>query len=388
MAAAALLGRAQTGAAGSHASAGQAGEEQRLASEAQAALSARDFPKAVAALEQLARLAPQVGEIHANLAAACYSAGRLDEAIREAQTALKLKPSLLNAHYFLGLSLAETGHCGEALPYLAKDYPRAPASALKLQLGEDGLRCGMATAEDGSAVDFARDLSHDFPDNAEALYLTSHAYSELATRASQRLLEKAPGSVQAHRMTAEVYEMQGKLKDAADEYRKVLAIKPDEPGIHFALGRILLEGTPSADATEQARQEFEDELKVDPASVAAEEQLGEMAWEARQWNDAIARFQEALKIDPDAEAALVGLGKALVSAGRAPDAVMPLQKAVHLDPSDPTGHYQLSFAYRHVGRDSDAEKEMALYQETHDREQREGLAIRKGILGEMTAKPQ
>ncbi|HUI40570.1 MAG TPA: tetratricopeptide repeat protein [Terriglobia bacterium] len=362
-------------------------DAQRLADEAQAALSKGDYLAAIGALEKLAKIAPKVAEVHANLAAACYTAGRLSEAAAEAETALKLKPTLVNAHFFLGLSLAETDRCAEALPYLEKDYARVPEPKLKLQMESDGLHCGMATGQDGRAVDFARALNHDFPDDPDALYLTSHAYSDLATRASQRLLEKAPGSYQAHRVSAEVLELQGKLSDAADEYRKVLAINPNLPGIHYEIGRLLLAGTPSADNAEQARHEFEEELKIDPSSAAAEYQLGEMAWQARQWNDAIARFRHALEIDPEAESALVGLGKALVSAGRAPEAVAPLEKAAQIDPGDPGAHYQLSFAYRRVGRASDADREMAMYQQTHDQQQRAGQAIRSGMVGDMTAKP-
>ena len=374
-------------AAGQNSAAAQPTDPQRLAAEAQGALVRGDYATAIAALEKLSKLAPGVAEVHANLAAACYSAGRLDEAASQAETALKLKPSLVNAQYFLGLSLAESDRCAQALPYLEKGHARAPAGRMKFQLESDGLHCGMALGRDDDAVEFARALRHDFPDDPEALYLVSHAYSDLANRASQALLQKAPGSPQAHRMTAEVLEVQGKFNEAAEEYRKVLADNPNQAGIHYAIGRLLLEGPASDQATGQARNEFEEELKVDPGSSEAEIELGEMAWQARQWDEAIGRFQAALQIDPESEGALVGLGKALVSAGRAPDAVAPLEKAVKLQPGDPVAHYQLSFAYRRVGRGGDADKEMAMYQQTHDQLQRAGQAIRSGIMGDMTAKP-
>jgi hypothetical protein len=61
-----------------------------------------------------------------------------------------------------------------------------------------------------------------------------------------------------------------------------------------------------------------------------------------------------------------------------------LEKAVGLDPANPNAHYQLSFAYRRVGRDQDAERELAAYREDHDKFVKSRQAIRAGILGDIT----
>lgn len=110
-----------------------------------------------------------------------------------------------------------------------------------------------------------------------------------------------------------------------------------------------------------------------------------MSREARKWDDAIAHFERALSQNPDYAAALVGLGKSRVSAGRAAEAVAPLEKAVKLTPGDPVAHYQLSFAYRRVGREAEAQRELALYRKLYEEQQRASLAIRKGILGDISS---
>ncbi len=361
-------------------------EAQQLAAEAQDAVSRGDYAKAIDAYQRLAKLVPNVPEIHADLATAYYSAGRLDEAAAEARIALKSKPSLITANYVLEASLAESGHCPDAISGLERDYPRA-TGPLKLTLGLDGFRCSMAGDEADRALGFARSLNHDYPDNPDVLYLSAHFYSDLSDDASQRLLAKAPNSYQAHQMSAEVLEMQGKTNDAIDEYRKVLAMNPRLPGIHFEIGHLLLEGQPTASALAQARNEFEEELKTDPHNPGAEGELGEMAWQARNWDDAITHFRAALRIDPGNEAALVGLGKSLLSAGRASEAVGPLEMAAKMAPGDPTAHYQLSFAYRHLGRAADADREMAAYRRAYDQVQQANQATRSGLAGDMTAKP-
>ncbi|HEV2351521.1 MAG TPA: tetratricopeptide repeat protein [Terriglobia bacterium] len=362
-------------------------DDARLAADAQSALQRRDFQKAIGDLERLARDAPGIAEIHANLGTAYYSVGRYDDAARQAQEALKLKPSLTNAHFFLGLSLAEGGRCQEAVPYLEKDYLRAPEPAMKRTLGTDALRCQLSLNQVDKAVDLLRSLNRDFPDDPDLLYLSSHLYSDLATQASERLLATAPGSYQAHQLNAEVLEIQGKPGEAADEYRKVLSLRPDLAGIHYHLGELLLTGDGGANAQDQARQEFEEELKIDPRNAAAEYELGEMARQSRQWDAAIEHFKRAASLDPEFVDALIGLGKSLVSAGRPKDAVEPLERAVRLQPDNPNAHYQLSFAYRRLGREQEAARELAAYKVSHDKLQSSRLRIRNGMIGNI-AHPQ
>ena len=363
----------------------QQGELAEIAAQASRALRQGDATSAIQGFERLTKLAPGVAEFHANLGMAYYAAGRFREAIAPCRQALKLKPTLTAPRYFLGLSLAGSGQCGEALPYLEKNYPGLPDPQLKRAIGLDAVRCAMATNQADKAVDFLRWLSRDFPDDPDVLYLGATLYSELSTRASQRLLHTAPGSIQAHQFNAEVLEIQGKVTDALEEYRKVLSLDAHRPGIHYRLGRLLLAGERGPTTLEEARQEFEAELQLDPANAAAEYELGEMARQARQWNEAIERFRRAAQLDPEFAEALIGLGKSLVSANRAAEAVAPLEAAVKLAPDNPVAHYQLSFAYRRLGREEEAKRELALYRETHDKLLSAGLAIRAGIQGRLGA---
>ena len=360
------------------------GDTAELAAEAQSALSKGDYGGAITSLERLAKLQPGIAEVHANLAVAYYSVGRYGDAVKQGREALTLKPSLVHAHFFLGASLAEGGQCKDALPYLEKDYTRATEPQLKRVLGTDAVRCNMVLNRPDSAVDFIRLLSRDFSDDPEVLYLSSQLYSELSTRASQRLLITAPGSPQAHQLNAEVLEMQEKPNEAEEEYRKVLALNPRAPGIHYRVGRLLLAGPRGPTTVDDARREFEEELTIDPSNAAAEYELGEMARQARQWDLAIEHFARAAQLEPEFTESFIGLGKSLVSAGRAQEAVAPLENAVKLEPQNPNAHYQLSFAYRRLGREQQAQAELAAYKETHEKSVQTQRAIRAGVLGDMS----
>ena len=62
---------------------------------------------------------------------------------------------------------------------------------------------------------------------------------------------------------------------------------------------------------EEARAEFENELRIDPRNTAAEYQLGEMARQAREWSEAVEHFRRASSLDPQFADAFIGLGKSL-----------------------------------------------------------------------------
>jgi len=268
-----------------------------------------------------------------------------------------------------GAKLAETGHCVEALPLLKKSLPQIADKDHKLRIGFDAVRCAMTLNQADVATDFLRLLNRDFPRSPEVLYLTVHIYSDLSLRASQELAEFAPTSNEARQLNAESLEVQGKWDEAAAEYRQIVEHNPHAPGIHFRLGRLLLsKPDPDGSMAGQAKQEFQQELEIDPTNAGAEYVLGELARQAQQIPEAIEHFTRATRLDAGFVDAFLGLGMALVANQQYAEAIPPLETVVKRRPSNPTGHYYLSIAYGRVGRKSDAEKEAMLHRETSDKE--------------------
>jgi tetratricopeptide (TPR) repeat protein len=158
--------------------------------------------------------------------------------------------------------------------------------------------------------------------------------------------------------------MQGKWDLAAKEYEAIAQQNPRLPGLHFRLGRLLLsEPNPPADASEQAKKEFQQELEIDPNNAGAEYVLGELARQESQWPEAIAHFRRAAKLDAGFGDAYLGLGLSLMSAKQFSEAVPPLETAVKLEPRNPAAHYNLAMAYNRAGRKEDADKEFAVHRQ-------------------------
>jgi len=271
--------------------------------------------------------------------------------------------------------LAKTGRCGEAIPLLKKAISQTSNKEFHRSAGLAGVRCAMVMNQFDAAEDFLRILNREFADDPEVLYTAIHTFSDLATRASQELATRAPNSAQAHELSAESLEMQGKWDQAAKEYQKVLEQNPRLPGIHFRMGRLLLsEPNPPADVAEQAKKEFQQELEIDPSNAGAEYVLGELARQGQAWNDAIQHFTRAAKLDAGFGDAFLGWGVALVSTKKFSEAVAPLEAAVKLEPQNPGAHYNLAIAYTRTGRKEEGEREFAIHRDMVQKKSAEGEA--------------
>jgi tetratricopeptide (TPR) repeat protein len=259
------------------------------------------------------------------------------------------------------IMLAQKGRCREALPILKKSILQITDKQVRYQTAMLTARCAMSLDQTESAVRALLLLNREFPRDPDVLYTTTHFYSELASRASQELASTAPNSPQAQQLEAEAFESQANWDKAAAQYKQILQQAPKTPGIHYRLGRIDLSKTPPE--TENAKQEFEQELKIDPGNASAEFMLGETARQAGQWEEATAHFSRASQLDESFVEAYLALGMSLNSAGKFSEAVTPLQKYVKSQPGDPAGHYQLATAYARTGRKPEAEHEMTLQRE-------------------------
>jgi len=257
-----------------------------------------------------------------------------------------------------GIKLVEQGRCQQALPLLTKSTPRVTDRELKYHAGMAIAKCAMSLNQTEVAVQALMSLRREFPKDPEVLYLSTHYYSELATSASEELAAAAPNSHQAHELNAEALESQNRWDEATAEYKKILEQNPKVPGIHYRLARILLSKPGASNTAEEAKNELNQELKIDPTNAAAEFTLGELARQDAEWDLAVEHFSRAAKLDVGFSEAYLAKGMSLVSAGKYSDAIAPLETYVKMQPDDAAGHYQLGIAYSRTGQKDAAAREM------------------------------
>ena len=145
-------------------------------------------------------------------------------------------------------------------------------------------------------------------------------------------MDAAPDSPLVVEINAENFEKHGDWNKAIAEYRVLLKREPTMPGIHYRIGQIILNLPATAASNEDARKEFEQELKVYPQNAGAEYFLGELARKS----------------------------------GHLPQAIE---------------HFTNAHAYQQVGRKEDAAREFALQKSTSEKIQQNTETVKRNVSG-------
>src|SRR5215472_4831472 len=215
-------------------------EEARYAEAGQKAMASGHYAEARQNFEQLAKLDPNVAEVHATLAAIYFKQREYELSIREVRTARKLKPSLPRLDSLLGLSLAELNQFDEALPLLEKGFRQTADPEARRMCGLQLLRAYPGLKRDSDAVETSLALNKLFPDDPEVLYHTGRIYGNYAYITMEKLQSAAPDSIWMLQARGEANESQKNYTAAIDAFNHVLSFEPKRPGIHYRMGRIYL----------------------------------------------------------------------------------------------------------------------------------------------------
>jgi tetratricopeptide (TPR) repeat protein len=189
-----------------------------------------------------------------------------------------------------------------------------------------------------------------------AAYWLARSSNELAVEAFRRL-EGLPPSAPLHEWRAGQLRDEGRLAEAADEWRKALSLSPRGARLRTELAVTLRLNQDLAGA----QAALEAALREQPEAALASYLLGDVLLARQQPEAAIAPLEKAVRLDPGLAHAQGALGRAYALVGRAAEAVPHLEKALPVD-EDGSLRLQLARAYRAAGRDADAERTLAEWQ--------------------------
>ena len=168
------------------------------------------------------------------------------------------------------------------------------------------------------------------------------------------MFQKTPASFRVNQLSAEIFEIQGKYRQAIAEYRKALDKSPKTLNLHYRLARALLMESHSPEALEEALGEFGAELALNPNDAVAEFQVAQILVAQQKPNEALPRFERAVELEPDFLEALVALGRARLQNQQHAEAIEFLERAVRSVPESESALYALMLAYRNTGRRDDS----------------------------------
>jgi len=321
--------------------------------QAMEAIARHDTRAAEAALEALGRARPQDREVALARGVYLFQLGKF-VAAREALAPLAADS---RAETFVLLSRAATGECVAVAGGLRSRFQGGGDARIRRFAGLGAVQCAIAAGDVEAAAALLNRLRAGYPGDADVLYLSARFHLRGWNDAVHDLFQKAPSSYRVNQISAEIFEIQGNYAAAAGEYRKAIEKNPRAVNLHYRLGRALLLGSHEPAALEQARQEFERELEINPNDAVAEYQVGQILAAQQKTAAARPRLERALELKPDFAEAALALGRLRLGSGEAAQVIPLLEKAVRLAPASEPAHYQLMLAYRNAGREADALRE-------------------------------
>ena len=364
-----------------------------------------DFADALAALERAATAAPASAEIRAEIASFQLRRNRRTDAEAAAREALTLNADNVEAHRVLGLIYASaaqeiTGRARqaefratarEAISHLERavgDTWSQADVAIQYTLGRLYLRMGDAAA----AVEALTRVVNRSPNSLQGNVLLAQAYAasgdvQGAITTLERMVDAQPRVAST---LAQYQEQAGLLKEAAENYKRALELRPGSRNLKFRRASVVLRAMEyelAATLAAEAQTDHPDDLRFPrlrarallgggdsagalsvleatarafPEDTATQFALADVYVDTGQEDDAERTLRQLLAGEPDNADALNYLGYLLADQGRQlEEAIKLVQRALDADPGNPSYLDSLGWAYFRLGDFAQAEKYIA-----------------------------
>jgi tetratricopeptide (TPR) repeat protein len=142
----------------------------------------------------------------------------------------------------------------------------------------------------------------------------------------------------------------GKTNEAVAEYRRAIANNPNLPDAHINLGNALM----ISGKTDEALTEYLAALKLNPNSAEGWYNFGTALLQLDRTGEAIVNLRKALELAPDHSGAHNNLGAALLKTGSTNESIIEFRKALESSPNYEEALENLGLAYLKSDRAEDA----------------------------------
>ena len=355
----------------------------KLVQDAQQAVAQRDYERAIGHYQELVGLGIRSVGLFLQLGLAQYQNGDYSAAASSLREVLKLEPELPAAEAFLGLSEAALRNMDSGLPLLEKAFRSNDPEIdqeLKLligtHLGKAYSKTGRLT--DAEAVYLA--LLKEHPNNTDLLYHAFWLHLGRAREIMKQLTLTAPDSSRTHQMLGKLVSQRRNYSGAVEQFRLALKADPTALELHYELGNaLLLLGGPNA--PEEAKKEYQEELRLNPGHAGSYYQLAELELQSQQLEKAEKLYARVLELEPQFGSALVGLCKISIRKDSLKEAAEYCEKAAAVEPDNQQAHYLLSRAYQGLGRAAEARAQLELFEKLQSQAKKETDYIRQAKIG-------
>lgn len=344
---------------------------------------------AVSELKKAVHINPSDTVAHTWLGYAYVAQFRYDAAAKEFEAACRLAPGDVDSWYALGQSYLQIGKdMTLQLLQVAPDGGRAQQLAgEQLQLRGDRQKAlevyeGALTrrpdiaelrtlvTELGGNPTTKTEIPSSKTDQEDALYQRAHDAEQKARYAFEKVMQIAPTSYRAHQIQADAFDSAEQPEKAIQEFRTVLALKPDLPGVHEAIGRDLVQ----MGKLPEALKEFNAEIETPPRSASAHMNAGRVLLMMGDDEGAGKMLNAALEMDRPPLETYSLLGKLDLRRNDSRAAIRALTHYVSIVKDNSSAYYLLAKAYREVGDQAKMNHALELYKSTSQDAQQRSLA--------------
>ena len=252
------------------------------------------------------------------------------------------------------------GRYGECTDLLASRLQLLQTKDLRLLAS-----CAYSTANYQAAAIAAQKLAVNAATEAEGLYWETRAAQKLAAEALTRASQIDSSSPRLHVLLGDIYRQRLYFPEAEQEYRKALALQPEDTGALFGLSLALL----SDEQADEAFRLAETAVKKYPDDPELNALMGEILCSRHDYSEAEPYLKKGLSTKPELVPHVHALlGKVYEETDRTQQAITELKLAL---PDDKDGriHYQLGRLYLKLGDRASAQQAF----EVSHRMQREGM---------------
>jgi tetratricopeptide (TPR) repeat protein len=275
------------------------------------------------------------------------------------------------------IKLYARGHYEECNDALGPRLQQLPVTDLQLLA-----TCAYLSGNYQNALKAAVKLASNTVTEAEGLYWETKSAQKLATQALARASATDPGSPKLHVLLGDVHRQQKAFPDAEQEYRKALALRPEDMGALFGLSLALLADGQNDEALAVAQTS----LEKNPDDPELNAVMGEILCVRNDFSGAEPYLKKSLNTKPEFVSHVHALlGKVYAQTNRTQQAIAELKLGLASD-KDGGLHYQIARLYLKVG-DRDSAKQAF---DVSKRLQQQGL-MRAAVAieqGEYNREPQ
>lgn len=258
------------------------------------------------------------------------------------------RPASGMAPLSLALAALRSGHYTRCAKSLAANPSADPTSNLTLA------ECACLSGRFYTGFEAARQTLKLNPRSAAAQYWEAESSKMLAQAAFARAVFLNPNSWQGHLLLGDLYRLRKQWGTARFHYEEASRLQPASPAAYLGLGTMDWQNG----AFFGAEQALHKALELDPRSVQANFEMGDILVRQHRFKEALPYLRKSISSQPRLLATHADLGKCYAAAGNVTLAIEELEAALPVDRFGDL-HYLLYVLFKQEGRTVLAQQALA-----------------------------